>query len=74
MRALKYYGYKTAILSGGFTYFGKYLQKELGIDYVHANELEIIDELTGTELYGEKKAEYLKAFAKEVISNHYWCW
>jgi phosphoserine phosphatase len=27
MRALKYYGYKTAILSGGFTYFGKYLQK-----------------------------------------------
>jgi phosphoserine phosphatase len=48
MRALKYYGYKTAILSGGFTYFGKYLQKKLGIDYVHANELEIIDgKLTG---------------------------
>jgi phosphoserine phosphatase len=43
MRALKYYGYKTAILSGGFTYFGEYLQKELGIDYVHANQLEIKD-------------------------------
>jgi phosphoserine phosphatase len=42
MRALNIC-YKTAILSGGFTYFGKYLQKELGIDYVHANELEIME-------------------------------
>jgi phosphoserine phosphatase len=70
MRALKYYGYKTAILSGGFTYFGKYLQKELGIDYVHANELEIVDgKLTGKYIgeivNGEKKAEYLKAIAEK---------
>jgi phosphoserine phosphatase len=70
MKALKYYGYKTAILSGGFTYFGRYLQKELGIDYVHANELEIIDgKLTGKYLGeivdGQKKAEYLKAIAKK---------
>lgn len=73
MKALKYYGYKTAILSGGFTYFGHYLQKELGIDYVHANELEIKDgKLTGKYLGeivdGKKKAEYLKAIAlKEGI-------
>jgi phosphoserine phosphatase len=73
MRALKYYGYKTAILSGGFTYFGKYLQKELGIDYVHANELEIIDgKLTGNYIGdivdGKKKAELLQAIAdKEGI-------
>jgi len=73
MKALKYYGYKTAILSGGFTFFGKYLQKELGIDYVHANELEIIDgKLTGNYLGeivdGKKKAEYLQAIAdKEGI-------
>ncbi|MDI6048656.1 MULTISPECIES: phosphoserine phosphatase SerB [unclassified Flavobacterium] len=73
MKALKYYGYKTAILSGGFTYFGHYLQKELGIDYVHANELEIKDgKLTGNYLGeivdGKKKAEYLKAIAlKEGI-------
>jgi phosphoserine phosphatase len=70
MKALKYYGFKTAILSGGFTYFGKYLQKELGIDYVHANELEIIDgKLTGKYLGdivdGPKKAEYLKAIAEK---------
>jgi len=69
MKALKYYGYKTAILSGGFTYFGEYLQKELGIDYVYANQLEIIDgKLTGNYLGeivdGKKKAEYLKAIAE----------
>jgi phosphoserine phosphatase len=73
MRALKYYGYKTAILSGGFTYFGEYLQKELGIDYVHANQLEIKDgKLTGNYIGeivdGQKKAEYLQAIAdKEGI-------
>ncbi|MCF8322279.1 MAG: phosphoserine phosphatase SerB [Flavobacterium sp.] len=70
MKALKYYGYKTAILSGGFTYFGDYLQKELGIDYVYANQLEIINgKLTGKYLGeivdGNKKAEYLKAIAEK---------
>ncbi|HWS59657.1 MAG TPA: phosphoserine phosphatase SerB [Flavobacterium sp.] len=70
MKALKYYGYKTAILSGGFTYFGDYLQKELGIDYVYANQLEIKDgKLTGKYLGeivdGAKKAEYLKAIAEK---------
>lgn len=69
MKALKYYGYKTAILSGGFTYFGEYLQKELGIDYVYANQLEIKNgKLTGNYLGeivdGKKKAEYLKAIAE----------
>src|SRR5690606_31261985 len=59
---LKNYGFKTAILSGGFTYFGKYLQKELGIDYVYANQLEIKDgKLTGNYIGeivdGDKKAE-----------------
>ena len=70
MRALKYYGYKTAILSGGFTYFGNYLQKELGFDYVHANELEIIDgKLTGNYIGeiidGDKKAELLRTIAEK---------
>ncbi|MEN8764486.1 MAG: phosphoserine phosphatase SerB [Wenyingzhuangia sp.] len=69
-KALKYYGFKTAILSGGFTYFAEYLQKELGIDYVHANQLEIKNgALTGGYLGdivdGNKKAEYLKAIAKK---------
>lgn len=66
---LKQYGFKTAILSGGFTYFGNYLKAELGIDYVYANQLEIVDgKLTGNYLGeivdGDKKAEYLKDIAK----------
>ncbi|WP_040279160.1 phosphoserine phosphatase SerB [Psychroserpens damuponensis] len=66
---LKSYGFKTAILSGGFTYFGHYLQKKLGMDYVYANQLEIKDGvLTGGYLGdivdGNKKAEYLKDIAK----------
>jgi len=74
INTLKNYGYKTAILSGGFTYFGHYLQKELGIDYVHANQLEIKNgALTGGYLGeivdGNKKAEFLKQIAeKEGIS------
>ena len=67
---LKSYGFKTAILSGGFTYFGHHLQKELGIDYVYANQLEIKDGfLTGNYIgdivNGEKKAEYLKEIAQK---------
>ncbi|WP_159023423.1 phosphoserine phosphatase SerB [Formosa sp. L2A11] len=71
---LKSYGFKTAILSGGFTYFGHYLQKELGIDYVYANQLEIVDGvLTGGYLGeivdGNKKAEYLQDIAKQEGIN-----
>ncbi|MFW5801992.1 MAG: phosphoserine phosphatase SerB [Spirochaeta sp.] len=63
-------GYKTAILSGGFTYFGHYLQQKLGFHYVYANELEIKDgKLTGRHLGeivdGAKKAEYLQAIAEK---------
>ncbi|WP_298901673.1 phosphoserine phosphatase SerB [uncultured Psychroserpens sp.] len=66
---LKSYGFKTAILSGGFTYFGNYLKEKLGMDYVYANQLEIVDGvLTGSYIGdivdGDKKAEYLKEIAK----------
>ena len=65
MKILKMVGYKTAILSGGFTYFAKYLQQRFGFDYVYANELEIEDgKLTGRYLGdvvdGRRKAELLK--------------
>jgi phosphoserine phosphatase len=36
-------GYKTAILSGGFTFFGRVLQERLGIDHLHANVLDVRD-------------------------------
>lgn len=67
---LKALGYKIAILSGGFTYFGETLQKRFGIDYVFANNLEIKDgKLTGKHLGeivdGERKAFLLKELAKK---------
>lgn len=69
MYVLKRYGYKIAILSGGFTYFGNYLKDKFGIDYVYANELEIIDgKLTGRYLGdivdGKRKAELLRLIAQ----------
>ena len=65
MTILKRVGYKTAILSGGFTYFGKVLQQKFGFDYVYANDLEIVDgKLTGRYLGeivdGRRKAELLR--------------
>ena len=69
MSILKQCGYKIAILSGGFTYFGEYLQRRYGIDYVYANELEIGDDgkLTGNYVGeivdGHRKAELLKLIA-----------
>lgn len=69
MYVLKKYGYKIAILSGGFTYFGEYLQKKYGVDYVYANELEIENgKLTGNYLGdvvdGKRKAELLRLIAQ----------
>ncbi len=70
MSVLKTCGYKIAILSGGFTYFGEYLQRKYGIDYVYANELEIDEngKLTGNYVGeivdGHRKAELLKLIAQ----------
>ncbi|HOI27142.1 MAG TPA: phosphoserine phosphatase SerB [Paludibacteraceae bacterium] len=69
LNILKKYGYKIAILSGGFTYFGNSLKKRFGVDYVYANELEIVDgKLTGRYLGdivdGKRKAELLRLIAQ----------
>lgn len=74
VRALKALGYKTAILSGGFNYFGHFLQQKLGIDYVYANELEIKDgkvtgEVKGRVVDGQRKAELLKQIAEQENLN-----
>lgn len=70
IRTLQKLGYKTAILSGGFNYFGLLLQQQLGIDYVYANELEIVDgKLTGRVLGeivdGQRKAALLRQLAAQ---------
>ncbi|MBW6458420.1 MAG: phosphoserine phosphatase SerB [FCB group bacterium] len=66
---LKSFGYKIAVLSGGFTFFAEHLKKELDIDYVYANELEVVDgKLSGMYLGevvdGEKKAQLMKLIAQ----------
>lgn len=68
MFVLKKYGYKIAILSGGFTYFGNYLKERFGLDYVYANELEIKNgKLTGNYVGeivdGPRKAALLRQIA-----------
>ncbi|SDI56360.1 phosphoserine phosphatase [Pseudomonas flavescens] len=65
---LKRLGYKTAILSGGFTYFARQLQARLGIDYVFANELEVLDgKVTGVAIEpvvdAQRKADLLRELA-----------
>jgi len=76
VRKLKQLGYKIGIISGGFEYFGNYLQKKLGLDYAFTNCLEIADgkltgKLKGDVIDGQKKAEILKTIAQvENISLH----
>ena len=71
---LKMLGYKTAILSGGFNFFAEHLQRRLGIDYVFANDLDIVDGLVSGEVRspivdGARKAELLRQIAgQENIS------
>jgi phosphoserine phosphatase len=67
---LRRLGYKTAILSGGFTYFARHLQARLGMDYVYANELDIQDgvvtgKVMGKIVDGPYKAELLRKLADE---------
>ena len=69
MRILKKVGFKIAILSGGFTYFGNFLKQKYNIDYVYANELEIENgKLTGNHVGdivdGKRKAELLRLIAQ----------
>ena len=70
MSVLKRYGYKIAILSGGFTFFGKHLARRFGIDYVYANELEVDENnhltgrFVGDVVDGKRKAELLRLIAQ----------
>ncbi len=75
MSVLKTCGYKIAILSGGFTYFGEYLQRRYGIDYMYANELEVDDNglltgrYVGEVVDGRRKADLLKLIAQTEKVN-----
>lgn len=75
IRHLRHFGYKVAILSGGFTYFANYLKEKLGIDYVYANQLDfengkLTGKVKGEIIDGQMKAKLLTELAgKEGIST-----
>ncbi|MBN4046833.1 phosphoserine phosphatase SerB [bacterium AH-315-P07] len=67
---LKHLGYKVALISGGFTYFAEQLKTRLGIDYVYAHDLEIIDNkltgnITNQVIDGDRKADILREIAEK---------
>ncbi|MDA8786690.1 phosphoserine phosphatase SerB [Porticoccaceae bacterium] len=69
IKTLKQLGYKTAIVSGGFTFFGQYLQSILGVDYVYANELDtenglVTGRVVGDVIDGQRKADLLRELAQ----------
>ncbi len=70
IRALKHFGYKTAVISGGFQYVGERLKEKLGIDYVYANALEVEDGVMTGAVQGEivdatRKAALLEETAQK---------
>lgn len=73
IKSLKQLGFKTAIISGGFTFFGRYLQSILDVDYVYANELDVVNgfvtgRVQGEIINGMRKAELLcEIAAKEGL-------
>lgn len=72
LRALRALGCKTAILSGGFTYFANYLKdNHLAVDVIHANQLEfdggaLTGEVIDPIVDGARKALLLQEIAQEM--------
>lgn len=70
LKALKHFGYKTAVLSGGFQFVGEHLQQKLGFDFIFANNLEIVDGVMTGRIQGEivdaqRKATLLADIARQ---------
>ena len=71
LKSLNQLGFKTAIVSGGFTFFARHLQKQLGVDYVYANELDVLKgvvtgNVVGEIIDGQRKAEILVEIANKL--------
>ena len=71
LKSLNQLGFKTAIVSGGFTFFARHLQKQLGVDYVYANELDVVKgvvtgNVVGEIIDGQRKAEILVDIANKL--------
>lgn len=69
-------GWKTAIASGGFTYFSDFIKDKVGLDFAQSNKLEIVDgkltgEVLGEVVSAQTKADILVELAEEYeIEQH----
>ncbi len=68
IRTLHRLGFKTAVVSGGFTIFTNFVAAQLGLDHAHSNTLEVVDgkltgRLQGPVVDGARKAELLREIA-----------
>ena len=70
LAAVQAAGLKTLLVSGGFTFFTERLKERLGLDYTHANELEIVDgKLTGKVIGGIVDAEEKQRTVERVCAE-----
>jgi len=70
IKTLQQHGWKTAIASGGFTYFADYLKSLLNLDFAASNQFEIIDgtltgNVKGSVVDAQYKANTLQKLAEE---------
>ena len=70
LAAVKAAGLKTLLVSGGFTFFTERLQQRLGLDFIHANQLEIVDgKLTGRVVGGVVDAEEKQRTVERICAQ-----
>ena len=70
LAAVKAAGLKTLLVSGGFTFFTERLQRRLGLDFIHANALEIVDgKLTGRVVGGIVDADEKQRTVERICAQ-----
>ena len=70
LAAVQQAGLKTLLVSGGFTFFTERLQAQLGLDYAHANALEVVDgKLTGKVVGGIVDADEKQRTVERVCAE-----
>ncbi len=74
IQVLTHFGYRIAVLSGGFQYVGERLRERFAIDYLYANNLEVVDgvmtgEVLGSIVNAQRKADLLQDIAEQEGIN-----
>jgi phosphoserine phosphatase len=74
IQVLRHFGYRIAVLSGGFQYVGERLRERFAIDYLYANNLEVVDgvmtgEVLGPIVNAQRKADLLQDIAEQEGIN-----